>query len=317
MNNLKLIKKKFDLLFPWKIARGVSTFKNIYFIQVDEQLVGETAFNVRFGETEEIIEERFAAAQEGEENDIPNSLRAGLSSAHLWWEAKNSSKEAWQVLELPRPSPVSTSFSVPILEVSQLGVFFQQYHLRRFSVIKLKIGRDTNVQELLSEAACHYAGSFRLDFNESRDDVAALLLELKGLERFPIELVEQPFASAKDHLYRELLAKSPFPVFLDESITDQLPDSSLVKYCHGINFKLMKSGGPYQLKAQVLRAQELGLKTMLGCMVETTLGISQAMLFSGLIEKFDLDGFLFLKDEPFHLVQERDGVIYPQRLLKE
>ncbi len=327
LDRLKLIKKNFDLLFPWKIARGVSTFKTIFFIEWMGETLGETAFNVRFGESESQVEEKFAEllrqatfadAWEGLEElhfpiSLPNSLQAGLAAAHLAKNAKAAGKTQEQLLSLPEPVAVATSFSVPILELSEIGAFFEKYSLSRFSVIKLKLGKEHDALKLLAEVAKFHPGPFRLDFNEARVDVPSFIAELKSIQRFPVEMVEQPFFSDQAQKYRELKNHSPFPVFIDETVTGQLPDESLAQLCHGINFKLMKSGGPYKLKHQLRLAHELGLKTMLGCMVETSLGISQALLFSSVVERFDLDGFLFLKQEPFLKVIERQGRIYLNR----
>ena len=77
-----------------------------------------------------------------------------------------------------------------------------------------------------------------------------------------------------------------------------------------INMKLMKTGS-YSNGLRILReAKAAGMRTMIGCMVETTLGISSALNLSGLADYVDLDSFLLLKDEPFVLVKEQNGILY-------
>ena len=74
--------------------------------------------------------------------------------------------------------------------------------------------------------------------------------------------------------------------------------------------KLMKTGS-YSNGLRILReAKAAGMRTMIGCMVETTLGISSALNLSGLADYVDLDSFLLLKDEPFVLVKEQNGILY-------
>ena len=78
----------------------------------------------------------------------------------------------------------------------------------------------------------------------------------------------------------------------------------------GVNIKIMKSGGLLCAVSQMQTARDLGLKVMLGCMVESSLGISYALALSSLGDYFDLDGFLFLKEDPFSLVEEKGGELF-------
>jgi glutamate racemase len=78
---------------------------------------------------------------------------------------------------------------------------------------------------------------------------------------------------------------------------------------HGVNVKLMKSGS-YQTGIQQLKeARRLGMQTMIGCMVETSLGISSALCLTSLTDFIDLDGHLIVSNEPFHLIDERGGML--------
>ena len=78
----------------------------------------------------------------------------------------------------------------------------------------------------------------------------------------------------------------------------------------GINIKLQKSGGILRSKELISMAKQMNLKTMIGCMVESSLGISYAMQLAGKVDYFDLDGSLMIENEPFGMVKERDGRIY-------
>ncbi len=107
--------------------------------------------------------------------------------------------------------------------------------------------------------------------------------------------------------YQFLKKNSLYPVFADESVTDQPDFSSLRHQFHGINMKLMKAGGYLNGLRILQETQKQGLLPMIGCMVETSLGIWSAMQLCAGIRYADLDGFLILKDEPLGLVKEQDG----------
>ena len=77
----------------------------------------------------------------------------------------------------------------------------------------------------------------------------------------------------------------------------------------GSNVKLMKAGSYQRAREQIEKAKSLNLKTMLGCMVESSLGIAGAMSVSQDVDYFDLDGFLYFKQEPHGLVTENQGFL--------
>ena len=96
----------------------------------------------------------------------------------------------------------------------------------------------------------------------------------------------------------------------DESITNEENFYILAQQFHGINMKLMKAGGYINGLNILNEARKYGLKTMIGCMIETTLGISSAMNICYNINYIDLDGSFIIKNEPFKLVTEENGRLY-------
>jgi L-alanine-DL-glutamate epimerase-like enolase superfamily enzyme len=97
------------------------------------------------------------------------------------------------------------------------------------------------------------------------------------------------------------------PLMADESVTDTADFAAIAEQFHGVNVKLMKAGG-FRRGIELLRHTHAhGLLPMLGCMVETTVGIAAALQIGGLAEVLDLDGFLIVRDEPFGLVTEAEG----------
>jgi glutamate racemase len=317
------------LKLVWNISRNSSDIKYNFIIEVKNGAiagVGEVAFNVRYGESKELVKEKFeefaqaASTQDfnGVENlvsfldkmDLPQSLRFGIESSFVHYVAVLSGKSVAQLMGTNTVSSVKTSFSIPIMEVGAVAGFIKDYNLKRFSSIKLKIN-EQNAFELCREVLKNIDVPLRIDANEAFKDTSSVL---KFLESFPdlkrVEFLEQPLPASYHEEAVELKKHSPVMLFADESVTKEEINNYYSERFHGVNIKLMKAGGYLKAVKQLRQAKLLGLKTMLGCMIETSLGISSALNIAGGVDYYDLDGFLFLKDEPFKLISEENGKIF-------
>ncbi|MFL5770454.1 MAG: dipeptide epimerase, partial [Chloroflexota bacterium] len=167
----------------------------------------------------------------------------------------------------------------------------------RFPALKIKVGGGADLATLGAVRGV-YDGPIRVDANTgwSLDEAIAILPDL---ERLGVELVEQPFPAARLDLLGELQARSPLPIVADESAVTIDDLDALVGVVVGINVKLTKCGGVGPALAMIRRARELGFKVMLGCMEETSVGISAAAMLAGLADWVDLDGNLLLARDPY------------------
>ncbi|MBA3972099.1 MAG: dipeptide epimerase, partial [Bacteroidetes bacterium] len=106
-----------------------------------------------------------------------------------------------------------------------------------------------------------------------------------------------------------LFENSPLPLYADESI-QRYADIEMVKECfHGINIKLMKCTGMYEAHQMILRAREVNLKVLIGCMSESSCAISAAAQLSPFADHADLDGSLLIKNDLFDGITFNDGKI--------
>ncbi len=321
------IKKiELPLKFPWKIARGSAVHKINFLISVEcngQSGMGEVAFNTRYNESEEGIEESFRRFVEAgaaeltslerliflvEELELPASLRFGLESAMAHLDAAMTGRSIHKLLCVAQVHGVATSFSLPIMEPHEVGPFIEQHRLSRFAALKIKLAREGAV-ELVREVHRLYPGPLRLDANEAFNDDAQYMQLCEQLKDMPIQFIEQPFAATEYELYRAVKGSSPFSIFADESLTDGDVAPVFKELFHGVNVKLMKAGGYMRALKQLRSARELGLSTMLGCMVETSLGISSAMNIASNVDFCDLDGHLLLSHDPINAVSEENGVL--------
>lgn len=315
------------LKFDWSISRNTSNKKINFIIEVQSGKVsgsGEIAFNVRYDESRESILKAFEEFKNDvpqeltgvealiyflDQKDYPQSFKFGVESAFLHYLATISGKSVQHLLGLNTVTSVKTSFSIPIMEPLKIEGFIREYGLSRFSTIKVKIGKDGAV-DLLHQVLKHTQVPLRVDANEAfqNPDEVMKFLEKIPLER--IEFMEQPIHASLHDEMRELFKICPSLLVADESVTAHDITDYYKERFHIINVKLMKAGGYFRAVKQLRQAKLLGLKTMLGCMVETSLGISSALNIAGGVDYCDLDGFLFLKEEPYHLVAEEKGKVF-------
>jgi L-alanine-DL-glutamate epimerase-like enolase superfamily enzyme len=114
-----------------------------------------------------------------------------------------------------------------------------------------------------------------------------------------VELIEQPFPASRLGWLADLQAASSLPIVADESCVTIDDLDALVGVTAGVNVKLAKCGGPGAAARMLARARELGFRTFLGCMEETSIGIAASAAAASLADWVDLDGNLLLAEEPF------------------
>ena len=166
-----------------------------------------------------------------------------------------------------------------------------------FPALKIKCGGPADLDTLRAVREV-FAGPLRVDANTgwTRADAESLLPALVDLG---VELIEQPFPA---RAYRDLgwlQELSPMPIVADESCVFPEDLEALVGIVAGVNVKLAKCGGIGPARQMLERARELGFRTFLGCMEETSVGIAASAVVASLADWVDLDGNLLLAADPF------------------
>ena len=317
------------LRFVWKISRNASATKTNRLLRVEgagHRGVGEAAPNVRYHETPELLRQQFAALQAHglarvsalaeldellAEQPAAHALRFALEAALVQWLAARAGQPVWQWLGVPAPAAaVPTAFSLPIMPPEEVADFVRQQNATRFSLLKIKVNQTEGLALLRAVGRVVPDHPLLVDGNETWPDADSVLRFQEQAAALPgvnVRWLEQPLPAALADEYRYLRPRSTVPLMADESVTDTANFAELTQQFHGVNVKLMKAGG-YRRGIELLRRTRAhGLVPMLGCMVETSVGIAAALQISALAEVHDLDGFLIVRDEPFGLVQEHDG----------
>ena len=316
-----------DLKYTWKISRNATDFKKNIIVTVTDGNIsgkGEGAPNVRYGESAEAcVEEfnRFVSVLKSDSDQltsihnaiksvsVSHALSFAIESAWFHFQSLKEKKTVSELLNIPNPGPISTSYTIPIMETGVLKKFFLENNLNRFPYIKLKVNAD-DAYDSLTELISFCNLPIMVDANEAFTDVEKCILWLEKIKKIPLVFVEQPLPSEMKAESEYLKQHSPFIMMADEAVTDSADFSELKKSFDGINMILMKAGGYVNGLRLLKEARQHQMKTMIGCMVETTLGISSAMNLCAMTDYADLDSFIILKEEPFGLIKEEAGILY-------
>ena len=180
-----------------------------------------------------------------------------------------------------------------------------------FPILKIKVGtkQDEEIMRAVREVTDK---PLRVDANEGWKTKEEALERICWLAQFNIEFVEQPMpANRLDDvrwLRQQLQHRNiAMPLFADEDSKTSRDLSALAGVYDGINIKLMKSGGLQEALRMIHLARALDLKIMLGCMIESSVGITAAAHLAPLVDHADLDGHLLISNDPFVGVQMQNG----------
>lgn len=224
------------------------------------------------------------------------------------WNGRRDSTPVWRQLGLDPSRTPPTSFTIGLGDAGTIERRVRE--AKPFDILKIKVGTDRDEEILEAVRRAVPTKTIRVDANASwRPDEA--LAKIEAFARFNLELVEQPIPAALHEDLTRLNKRSPIPIFVDEDsvCSEDLP--RLAGCVAGVNVKLAKCGGILEALRMIRLARELGLKVMLGCMVETSLGVSAAAQIASLADFVDLDGSLLLADDPFHAVRIDGSIVRP------
>ena len=302
------------------IARGSRTEQRVVRVEVEADGVvgrgeaapidyrGETAESaLAFLETVEPPRDPFeleaALPREGDA-----AGRSALDAALHDWIGRRLGVPVWRLLGFSREGAPPTSYTIGIDSVE--GTLDRVRRASEFRALKVKLGGPDDLARLyalrtLSEAP------LRVDANEGWTLEAAREL-MPTLVELEVELVEQPFPAADLESFRALRELEPRPpIVVDEGCHDSGDVARVAEYADAINIKLAKSGGLREAVRMAHAARALGLGVMLGCMIESQLGIAPAAQIASLADWVDLDGHLLLAGQPFTGLQLEDGRVLP------
>jgi L-Ala-D/L-Glu epimerase len=293
------------------ISRGAVTAVELVVVEIAEDGAlgrGECRPYPRYGES---VEQTLAAIEGarplleggGDRAELAEALGAGAArnalDCALWdLEAKRAGAPVWRLAGLPKPRPLEVSYTLSLGTPADMATAAREAGR---PLLKLKLGGPGDLERVAAVRAAAPGARLIVDANEAwtPDLYADLAPALAGLG---VELIEQPFPADRD-AWLDGLGR-PVPLCADESCHDAASLGPLAGRYDLVNLKLDKTGGLTEGRRAAMRAQELGLGVMVGCMVATSLAMAPAVLLAQLGRWCDLDG-------PLLLERDRDpGLVY-------
>ncbi len=314
----------------FRISRAAKSEVNNVFVEISAEGIsgfGEASPNAFYGESATDIQSRLQSAAPLIAGLRIDSAQDIESAWHRVWPALAPSRAAQCALDLALwdwlarrnrvsvselaigtpPHPVPSFCTIGISDPAELEQ--KTGELEGFPRIKIKSDAHADLRpirfirkrtgaQLAVDANCAWGGI----------DLAAISVELA---RLGVLFLEQPLSPADDVRMEKLLASLHLPILADESCVTIEDVERMPGRFSGFNIKLVKCGGLTPALAMLQRAQSLGLKTMTGCMLESSLLIAAGAVVAQQTDYADLDGAWLLKDDPFLGLPLRNGVLTP------
>jgi L-alanine-DL-glutamate epimerase-like enolase superfamily enzyme len=211
-------------------------------------------------------------------------------------------------LRIDGPLPV-TNYTIGIDTIEVMVRKMEEFP--GWPIYKIKLGTADDLG-IVRELRNHTAAVFRVDANCAWD--AETTIRISGpLGELGVEFIEQPLAPDRWDEMKNVVRRSALPIIADESCGTE-PDVQRCRgHFHGINVKLVKCGGLTPAKRMIEQGRQLGLKTMVGCMTESSVGISAIAQLLPLLDYVDMDGALLLaRDIATGVRIERGRILYPK-----
>ncbi len=327
---MKLTLHPYDLPLrhPFAISRGSTSVQQTLVVELEEgglRGFGEAGANAYYHTSVAqmvALLARHRAAVEARSIDDPACLweefRPGLDSCRfaqcaldtachdLWGKVRGA--PVWKLWGLSLDKLPPTDYTIGIDMIDAMVAKLQEF--AGWPIYKIKLGTPHDL-EIVRTLRQHTDAVFRVDANCGWS-VGETIANSSVLRELGVELIEQPLPADDWQGMAEVFRHSALPVIADESCQVESDVDRCAGYFHGINLKLVKCGGMTPACRMLARARQLGLRVMMGCMTESTVGISAAAQFLPLLDYADLDGPLLLsRDVATGVRIERGEMIFP------
>ena len=209
----------------------------------------------------------------------------------------------------PKDTPLTTfSIGIDTPEITKQKTL----EAADYPVLKVKVGLATD-EPTIEAVRSVTKKPLRVDANEGWTDKEEAVRKINWLEKMGVEFIEQPMPADMLEETRWVRARVHIPIIADEACQHAADIPKLRECFDGVNVKLDKSGGMLEAWRMLEIARALGMKTMLGCMISSSVTVTAAAHLSPLVDFSDLDGNLLISNDPFRGVRvEKGKLILPK-----
>ena len=308
-----------ELETPFRIAHGTSVARHNVLVSIsDGEYVGlgEAAPVRQHDETQAgVLEALGALPPLGDDpfqvDEILASLPSGSQAARTAVDValhdlmgKKLGVPLYRLFGLNPLSTPETSFTISIGSEEEVQAKARAA-ARDYPILKLKLDRVHNVDLVRAVRA---VTDVRLVADANCDWTVAQALQLiPVLADLGLEWIEQPLPEEDLDGMRRIREASPLPIFADEPVRTARDIPRLASCVDGVNIKVMKAGGLREALRMIAVARAHDLQVMLGCMIETSVGITASAHLAPLVDWADLDGNLTVTNDPYVGVQVDQG----------
>jgi L-alanine-DL-glutamate epimerase-like enolase superfamily enzyme len=316
MHMPKLLLHEFELPLKhvFAISRGSIAVQSTLIVELTDcahQGYGEATTNAYYGATLSGMMASLEAVRPAVE-----SIDSKIDPAHLWSQLAPRldhdsfaqcalDQAAWDLWGKQQGAPLhklwglntsnapQSSFTIGIAPLDVMAAKLRE--APGWPSYKIKLGCANDI-EVIRELRRHTSVPFRVDANcgWTLDEA---IEKSRALADLGVEFIEQPLPADDWAGARRLLASSALPIIADESCRHEADVERCRGAFHGLNIKLVKCGGLTSARRMIDRARSLGLRTMLGCMTESTVGISAVAQLLPLVDYADVDGAALLAQD--------------------
>jgi L-alanine-DL-glutamate epimerase-like enolase superfamily enzyme len=304
------------LKYPFKISRGPARYetetmiiklKHEGFTGLGEVKPSEYYFSETFAVTAELLKkaEKVIGNNPFQVEDILNELReiypnspaslAGIDIALHDLICKMLNIPIYKYLGLNKDKTPITSYTIAIDTIPIMVKKLKE--AQNYPIIKVKLGTTEDIK-IMKALRDNTDAIIRVDANTDWE-VDEAIKKINELEKFNVELVEQPIKPGNYKGLRKIKNSVNIPIMADEDVINSKDVPKLAGCVDSINIKLMKCGGIREAVKMIHTAKTFGLKVMLGCMIESSVANSAAAHISPLVDYADLDTHLLITNDPF------------------
>ena len=277
---------------------------------------GECVPYARYGETVDAVAATLENLAQNvtaglSHEEVQSALPAGAARNALdcaFWDlaAKRAGIPAYKLAGLPAPGPLTTAFTISLGSADAMARAAKDAGGR--PLLKVKLGTEGDAERIAAIRSAVPQTELIVDANEGWT-VETLVANLDACAEAGVTLVEQPLPADADAWLAKIQRR--VPVCADESAHDRSSLKTLIGKYDAVNIKLDKTGGLTEALAMMSEARALGLMTMTGCMVATSLSMAPAMLVAQRATFVDLDGPLLLARDRENGLRYEGSLVYP------